>query len=84
MGLGDHGVPHTMDGRNPAPPKELWNDDSPVNSNERYGFNRGNPKVRNGFRNHPQYDSEHVGFLSSRVPSGLHEGKMCGPFLGWE
>ena len=25
-----------MDGRNPAPPKKPWNDDSPVNANEQW------------------------------------------------
>ena len=25
---------HTVDGRNPAPPKKPWNDDSPVNTNQ--------------------------------------------------
>ena len=27
---------HTVDGRNPAPPKTPWNDDSPVNANEQW------------------------------------------------
>ena len=31
----------TVEGRNPAPPKKPWNDDSPVTINKRYGFNRG-------------------------------------------
>ena len=39
----------TVDGRNPAPPKRPWRDDSPVNTNERYGFNHGFQLVRNGF-----------------------------------
>ena len=45
----------TVDGRNPAPPKRPWRDDSPANTNKRYGFNHGFQLVRNGFRNHPQY-----------------------------
>ena len=28
----------TVDGRNPAPPKKPWNDDSLVHTNKRYGF----------------------------------------------
>ena len=27
---------HTVDGRNPAPPKKPWNDDSPVNTNTQW------------------------------------------------
>ena len=43
-----------MDGRNPAPPKKPWNDDSPLNTNKQWlliGFN----VVRTDFI-HPQYD----------------------------
>ena len=29
---------HTVDGRNPVPPKKPRNNDSPVNANKRYGF----------------------------------------------
>ena len=27
---------HTVDGRNPTPPKKPWNDDSPVNTNKQW------------------------------------------------
>ena len=40
----------TVDGRNPAPPKKPWKDDSLVNTNKRYGFNHSFQVVRNGFR----------------------------------
>ena len=30
--------PNTVDGRNPGPPKKPWKDDSPSNTNKRYGF----------------------------------------------
>ena len=41
--------------RNPqaAPPKKPWKDDCPVNTNERYGFNRGFQVVQ--YFVHPQY-----------------------------
>ena len=45
---------HTVDGRNPAPPKKPCNDDSPVNTNKRYGFNHGFKVVRTDLV-HPQY-----------------------------
>ena len=32
------GAGETVDGRNPAPPKKPWNDDSPANTNKPYGF----------------------------------------------
>ena len=45
----------TVDGRNPAPPKTPWNDDSPVNTNKpMVKFQPCFKVVRNGFRNHPQ------------------------------
>ena len=47
---------HTVDGRNPAPPKKPWNEDSPVNTNKlvSHGFNA----VQNEFRNHPRYGAD--------------------------
>ena len=66
--LGSHvgvfGAPHilepTVDGRNPAPPKKPWKDDSPVNTNKQW-FQPRIPSGANWFRNHPQYVSGWIG-----------------------
>ena len=47
--------PSTVDGRNPAPPKEPWNDDSTVSTNKRVGFNHGFKVMREADFVHPQY-----------------------------
>ena len=43
---------NTVDGRNPAPPKNHWNDDSCVTTNPGFSWFQSGA---NGFRNHPQY-----------------------------
>ena len=44
----------TVDGLKSAPCKKPWNDDSPVNTNKRYGFNPGSKWCELDFV-HPQY-----------------------------
>ena len=44
--------PHTVDRRNPAPPKKPWNDDSPVNTNKQW-FSHDFKVVQDFV--HPQY-----------------------------
>ena len=66
------GPPHTVDGRNPAPPRKSENDDSPVNTNKQmvsHGF-----KVVQDFV-HPQYlpsAAKRAGLLLRQLGEVVH------------
>ena len=71
-------------GQNCAPPKEPWNDDSPVNTNQQghKGFNHGFQVVRNGFRPSTVSQSQQeVGFVYICKVSLLNqvEPPTCSP-----